>query len=39
MDAAKTSAETAKRASALETKLQAALERSRVLEQNAATAD
>ena len=38
MDAAKTSAETAKRASAFETKLQAALERSRVLEQNAATA-
>ena len=36
--AAKTSAETAKRASAFETKLQAALERSRVLEQNAATA-
>ena len=38
MDAAKTSAETAKRASAFETKLQAALEHSRVLEQKAATA-
>ena len=38
MDAAKTSAETAKRASAFETKLQAALERSRVLEEKAATA-
>ena len=38
LDAAKTSAETAKRASAFETKLQAALERSRVLEEKAATA-
>ena len=38
LDAAKTSAETAKRASAFETKLQTALERSRVLEEKAATA-
>ena len=38
LDAATTSAETAKRASAFETKLQTALERSRVLEEKAATA-